>query len=136
MKRLLIIIAFFLGVSSLQAQERTFWHKINYFLTKPAVVDTTRIYQPKPCFSLGLFSTGQKAVFNTNVKFNIDIDGQSVPGLSTYRLSENLCKKVGLEVGYGNISLGKRAHSRSISSANRGVYGSTISKSPILSPRS
>ncbi len=106
MKRLLIIIAFFLGVSSLQAQERTFWHKINYFLTKPAVVDTTRIYQPKPCFSLGLFSTGQKAVFNTNVKFNIDIDGQSVPGLSTYRLSENLCKKVGLEVGYGNISLG------------------------------
>ena len=106
MKRLLIIIAFFLGVSSLQAQERTFWHKVNYFLTKPAVVDTTRIYQPKPCFSLGLFSTGQKAVFNTNVKFNIDIDGQSVPGLSTYRLSENLCKKVGLEVGYGNISLG------------------------------
>lgn len=106
MKRLLIIIAFFLGVSSLQAQERTFWHKVNYFLTKPAVLDTTRIYQPKPCFSLGLFSTGQKAVFNTNVKFNIDIDGQSVPGLSTYRLSENLCKKVGLEVGYGNISLG------------------------------
>ena len=106
MKRLLIIIAFFLGVSSLQAQERTFWHKVNYFLTKPAVVDTTRIYQPKPCFSLGLFSTGQKAVFNTNVKFNLDIDGQSVPGLSTYRLSENLCKKVGLEVGYGNISLG------------------------------
>ena len=106
MKRLLIIIAFFLGVSSLQAQERTFWHKVNYFLTKPAVVDTTRIYQPKPCFSLGLFSTGQKAVFNTNVKFNIDNDGQSVPGLSTYRLSENLCKKVGLEVGYGNISLG------------------------------
>ena len=106
MKRLLIIKAFFLGVSSLQAQERTFWHKVNYFLTKPAVVDTTRIYQPKPCFSLGLFSTGQKAVFNTNVKFNIDIDGQSVPGLSTYRLSENLCKKVGLEVGYGNISLG------------------------------
>ena len=106
MKRLLIIIAFFLGVSSLQAQERTFWHKINYFLTKPAVVDTTRIYQPKPCFSLGLFSTGQKAVFNTNVKFIIDIDGLSVPGLSTYRLSENLCKKVGLEVGYGNISLG------------------------------
>jgi hypothetical protein len=106
MKRLLIIIAFFLGVSSLQAQEHTFWHKVNYFLTKPAVVDTTRIYQPKPCFSLGLFSTGQKAVFNTNVKFNIDIDGQSVPGLSTYRLSENLCKKVGLEVGYGNISLG------------------------------
>ena len=37
---------------------------------------------------------------------NLDIDGQSVPGLSTYRLSENLCKKVGLEVGYGNISLG------------------------------
>ena len=106
MKRALFIIVFLLGVLSLQAQKTTFWHKVNYFLTKPAVVDTTRIYQPKPGFSLGLFSTEQKAGFYTNVKFNLDIDGQSLPGLSTYRLSENLCKKVGLEVGYGNIGLG------------------------------
>ena len=70
------------------------------------MVDTTRIYQPKPCFSLGLFSTGQEAGFHTNVKFNIGFEGQSLPGLSTYKLSENLCKKVGLEVGYGNIGFG------------------------------
>lgn len=106
MKKILIIIAFLLGMAPLQAQKPTFWRKVNNFLTKPAVVDTTRIYQPKPCFSLGLFSTEQKAIFNTNVKFNLDIEGQYLPGLSTYRLSENLCNKIGLEVGYGNIGLG------------------------------
>ena len=106
MKRLLTIIALLFGMASLQAQKTTLWGKINYFLTKPAAVDTTRIYQPKPCFSLGLFTTGQKAGFDTNVKFNLDFDGESLPGLSTYQLSENLCKKIGLEVGYGNINLG------------------------------
>ncbi len=106
MKRVLFIITLLLSIVSSQAQERTFWQKVNYFLTKPAVVDTSRIYQPKPSFSLGLFSTGQEAGFHTNVKFNFDYDGQSIPGLSTYRLSENLCKKVGFELGYGNIGLG------------------------------
>jgi hypothetical protein len=107
MKKLLIAIVFLLSVSSLQAQKTTFWGKVNYFLTKPAVVDTTRIYQPKTGFSLGLFTTGQQAGFYTNVKFNIDLGGPSTtPGLTTYRLSENLCKKVGLEAGYGNVGLG------------------------------
>jgi hypothetical protein len=106
MKKHLVHIAFIFGIIPLQAQETTLWGKVNYFLTKPAVVDTTRIYQPKPCFSLGLFTTGQKAGFDTNVKFNLDFDGESLPGLSTYQLSENLCKKIGLEVGYGNINLG------------------------------
>ena len=106
MKRCLLTIVLLFSVICLQAQKTTFWHKVNYFLTKPAVVDTSRIYQPKPSFSLGLFSTEQKAGFYTNVKFNLDFAGQSLPGLSTYRLSENLCKKVGLEVGYGNIGLG------------------------------
>lgn len=106
MKKLLAIIAFLLGVASLQAQENTFWRKVNYFLTKPAVIDTLRIYQPKPCFSLGVFNTGQKASFQTNVKFNLDMGERSIPGISKYRLSESFCDKVGLEVGYGNVSLG------------------------------
>lgn len=67
MKKLLFLTLLFFGVLSSQAQELTFWHKINHFLTKPAVVDTNRIYQPKPCFSLGLFTTGQKAGFDVNV---------------------------------------------------------------------
>lgn len=106
MKKLLVIIAFLIGMAPLQAQKNTFWGKVNYFLTKPAVVDTTRIYQPKPSFSLGLFSTGQRAGFHTHVKFNLDYEEKTIPGLSTYQLSEDLCKKVGLEVGYGNVSLG------------------------------
>lgn len=107
MKRLLSLITILLAVNSLQAQEITFWHKVNSFLTKPAVVDTMFIYQPKPCFSLGLFTTGQKAGFDTDVNFSIDMgDDGSFDGISSYSLSENLCKKIGFEVGYGNVGFG------------------------------
>jgi hypothetical protein len=107
MKRLLSLITILLAVYSLQAQEITFWHKVNSFLTKPAVVDTMFIYQPKPCFSLGLFTTGQKAGFDTDVNFSIDMgDDGSFDGISSYSLSENLCKKIGFEVGYGNVGFG------------------------------
>jgi hypothetical protein len=92
---------------STQAQETSFWHKINRFLTKRAVVDTTRIYQPKASFSLGLFTTGQKANFDVNVDFDVHLsDGNLLDGVSTYDLNENLCQKIGLEVGYGNVALG------------------------------
>ena len=40
---------------SLQAQELTFWQKVNYRLTKPAEIDTMRIYQPKAGLSLGAY---------------------------------------------------------------------------------
>ena len=107
MKRLLTTIILFFGIVSMYAQEITLWKKVNHFLTKPAVVDTTRIYQPSPCFSLGLFTTGQKAGFDVDVNFMIDYtDNERLTGLSQYSLSENLCKKIGLEVGYGNVALG------------------------------
>ncbi|MBP5573171.1 MAG: DUF4421 family protein [Bacteroidales bacterium] len=107
MKKLLFLTILFFGVLSLQAQERTFWHQVNRFLTKPAVVDTTRIYQPKACFSLGLFTTGQKAGFDVDVNFGFNMpDVGLVTGTSSYRLSEGLCKKIGLEVGYGNVGFG------------------------------
>lgn len=107
MKRFLIIVALLLGCVSMQAQENSFWHKINRFLTKRAVVDTTRIYQPKASFSLGLFTTGQKANFDVNVDFDVHLsDGNLLEGVSTYDLNENLCQKIGLEVGYGNVALG------------------------------
>ena len=107
MKRKLVVIALLLTAMALQAQEVTFWQKVNYRLTKPADIDTVHIYQPKAGFSLGLFTTGQKAGFDVNVGFNINYeDGTSLPCLSQYRLSENLCKKIGLEVGYGNVGLG------------------------------
>lgn len=107
MKRFLIIVALLLGCVSMQAQENFFWHKINRFLTKRAEVDTTRIYQPKASFSLGLFTTGQKANFDVNVDFDVHLsDGNLLDGVSTYDLNENLCQKIGLEVGYGNVALG------------------------------
>ncbi len=106
MKRFLIIVALLLGCVSMQAQN-SFWHKINHFLTKRAEVDTTRIYQPKASFSLGLFTTGQKANFDVNVDFDVHLsDGNLLDGVSTYDLNENLCQKIGLEVGYGNVALG------------------------------
>ena len=107
MKRLLTTIILLSAIASLHAQDNTFFGKVNHFLTKPAVIDTSRIYQPKPCFSLGLFTTGQKAGFDVDVNFMINFDdNESLTGLSQYSLSENLCKKIGLELGYGNVSLG------------------------------
>ena len=106
MKRLLTTIILFFGIASLCAQENTFWGKVNHFMTKPALVDTTRIYQPAPSFSLGLFTTGQKAGFDVDVNFMLGFnDDDWLKGLSQYSLSENLCKKIGLEVGYGNVGL-------------------------------
>lgn len=106
-KHYLLTIVLLVAAIGMQAQERSFWQKVNLFLTKPAVVDTTRIYQPRPCFSLGLFTTGQKAGFDVDVDFGILMgDDSSLSGTSYYNLSENLCKKIGLEVGYGNVGFG------------------------------
>ena len=106
-KRLIILAALLCSFVSLQAQKVTFWDKVNGFLTKRAIVDTTRIYQPRNGFSLGVFSAGQKAGFTANVKFSYrEEEEKPRTGISTYKLSENLCKKVGLEVGYGNVGLG------------------------------
>ena len=107
MKKLLILIILLCSIASLHAQEITFWGKVNYFLTKPAVVDTARILQRPASFSIGLFTTGQKAGFHADVNFGIDMyDFGWFSGVSKYSISENICKKIGLEVGYGNVNLG------------------------------
>lgn len=105
--RLIVLCCTFLAMRSLSGQETGFWQKVNAFLTKPAAVDTSCVYQPAAVFWLGLNTTGQKAGFDVDVNFDMSIVGdESVTGLTRYRLSENLCKKIGLEVGYGNVSLG------------------------------
>ena len=106
MKRYLLTISLLLFAIWTQAQELTIWQKVNYMLTKPAVVDTMHIYQPQAGFSLGLFTTGQKAGFDVDVNFKIDLGDSPLTGISQYSLSENLCKKTGLEVGYGNVGFG------------------------------
>ena len=107
MKRYFLSVVLLVAVISVQAQNSTLGQKVNRFLTKPAVVDTTRIYQPKACFSLGLFTTGQKAGFDVDVDFGINMpDGSPLTGSSSYSLGEGLCKKIGLEVGYGNVGFG------------------------------
>ena len=106
MRRLLVITILFLCMASIQAQELSFWQKVNNIFVKPAVVDTTRIYQPKAGISLGAFNTVQKAGFDVDVDFALDFEDIYQTGLSQYSLSENLCKKIGLEVGYGKVILG------------------------------
>ena len=106
MRRLLVITILFLCMASIQAQELSFWQKVNNIFVKPAVVDTTRIYQPKAGISLGTFNTVQKAGFDVDVDFALDFEDIYQTGLSQYSLSENLCKKIGLEVGYGKVILG------------------------------
>lgn len=106
MKKLLAVVFLFVAITT-HAQEVGFWNKVNAFLTKPAVVDTAFVYQPKACFSLGLFSTAQKAGFDVDVNFKVKYaDGTILPCVSTYSLSENLCKKVGLDLDYGNVGFG------------------------------
>ena len=106
MKKLFTLILLFCSVASLHAQEPVFLQKAYEFLIKRDDVDTTRIYQPsKACLSLGLLTTGQKAGFDVDVDFKVKFDdASSLDGISKYSLSENLCKKIGLEVGYGNAS--------------------------------
>jgi hypothetical protein len=108
MRRLLVITILFFCTASMHAQEieLTFWQKVNNAFVKPALVDTTRIYQPKAGFSISTFSTIQKAGFDVDVDFAIDFDDVHQIGLSQYSLTENPCKKIGLEVGYGKIVLG------------------------------
>jgi len=105
MKRLILIVTLFAAMT-VQAQENTFWKKVDHFLTKQANVDTTFIYHPRTGLSLGLFSTGQKAGFHVDVGFDLKDDDDTISGVTKYSLSENLCTKVGLEVGYGNVVVG------------------------------
>ena len=106
MKRLIIFTTLFYCMASLHAQKPIFWQRVNYFLTKPAKVDTTRIYQPAPSFSLGLFTTGQKAGFDVDVNFMIKLGDNPLTGISQYSLGESICKKIGLEVNSGNVGFG------------------------------
>lgn len=107
MKKILLITSLFLCMASLQAQKSPLLKKAYQFLIQPENVDTTRIYQPsRACFSLGVFTTEQKAGFDVDVHFKLTkSDGTIVPGLSQYSLSEDLCDKLGFEIAYGNASL-------------------------------
>lgn len=106
MKKFFVIVFLFAALTA-KAQHVGFWGKVNHFLTKPAKVDTMFVYQPSPGFSLGLFTTGQKAGFDVDADFKIKYDdGTTLPCSSTYSLSENLCKKIGLDLGYGNVGFG------------------------------
>ena len=107
MKKLLIITSLFLCMASLQAQKSPLLKKVYQFIIQPENVDTISIYQPsRACFSLGVFTTAQKAGFDVNLHFKADMGFEKpVSGLSQYSLSENICDKLGFEIAYGNVSL-------------------------------
>lgn len=106
MKRLFAITVSF-AAFSVQAQELTFWQKVNNLLTTFPKIDSTYIYQPKQGFTLGMFSTVQQAGFDTRANFNIRYeDGTTMSGTSHYSLLEQPSTKLGLELGYGKFVLG------------------------------
>ena len=87
MKKFFVIVFLFAALTA-KAQHAGFWGKVNHFLTKPTIVDTMFVYQPSPGFSLGLFTTGQKAGFDVDAVFKIKYgDGTTLPCSSTYSLS-------------------------------------------------
>ena len=103
MKRLLVLF-FLLSVLSVQAQELTFWQKVNRMMTTYKNVDTLYVYQPKQGFTLGVFSTEQQAGVNVNILFDLNSSADNpLSGLSQYTLKGGISTKLGLELGYGKL---------------------------------
>ena len=96
-----------LSVLTTQAQELNFWQKVNNMLTIVKKIDTAYIYQPKQGFTLGLFSSVQRAVINVTGMFTVNTnDKPTQSGVSKYSLRDRLSPKIGLELGYGKLVLG------------------------------
>lgn len=102
MKRLFFLLGFIIVVASSIAQETTFFGKVNAFLTKPDRVDSIYLYQAPACFSLGLFGSGQKSGFDVDLAFKLK-GHDNWEGESASMLTENLYRKMGVELRYGNI---------------------------------
>lgn len=105
--RKLYILVLLLSVVSVRAQELNFWQKVNRLLTTVNNIDTTYIYQPKQGFTLGAFTTIQKAGFDMTAKYTIyGKDGEAMHGVSIYTVKEQLSTKPGIELGYGKLIVG------------------------------
>ena len=103
-RKKLIVCAFLFAAMSAQAQKTTIWHKAHAFITKPANIDTAFVSQHRVGFSLEVSTSLQQAGFDMKDDFNINLDdGTTIPCRTTYGLSENLCTKVGVGVGYGML---------------------------------
>ncbi len=105
MKRVFVLLLMF-SIISVNAQELTFWQKLNNRLTVIKNIDSVYIYHPKLSFTLGVFSRLQQAGLDVNVKYKLLWKGHTIPGVSTYHIQENLNTKLGMEVGYGKLVLG------------------------------
>ena len=105
MKRVFVLLLMFITIS-VNAQELTFWQKLNNNLTTVKNIDTLYIYHPKLSFTLGIFTRLQQAGLDVNVKFKMLWEGGTIPGVTTYHIQEHLNTKLGMEVGYGKLVLG------------------------------
>lgn len=103
MKRLLILF-FLLSMLSVRAQELTFWQKVNRGLTTYKNIDTMYVYQPKQGFTIGTFTTVQRAGVDVNIMFDLNSSANKpLSGFSKYTLEGRISTKLGFELGYGKI---------------------------------
>lgn len=103
MKRLLILF-FLLSMLSVRAQELTFWQKVNRVLTTYKNIDTMYVYQPKQGFTIGTFTTVQRAGVDVNIMFDLNSSANKpLSGFSKYTLEGRISTKLGFELGYGKI---------------------------------
>lgn len=103
MKRLLILV-FLSSMLSVRAQELTFWQKVNMGLTTYKNIDTSYVYQPKQGFTLGTFTTVQRAGVDVNILFDLNSSADKpMSGLSKYTLKGGISTKLGFELGYGKL---------------------------------
>lgn len=102
-----LVVIFLLSMLCAQAQELNFWQKANNLLTKFKNIDSAYVYQPKQGFTLGLFSSIQRAGIDATAMFAVNPNnGETLSGVSKYSMREGISPKVGLELGYGKFVLG------------------------------
>lgn len=89
---------------SVRAQELTFWQKVNRGLTTYKNIDTMYVYQPKQGFTIGTFTTVQRAGVDVNIMFDLNSSANKpLSGFSKYTLEGRISTKLGFELGYGKI---------------------------------
>lgn len=104
MKRFLLLLIMFISTISVQAQGVGHYIELGKaFIAKPENIDSTRVYQLPARFCFALTGRTQKVGFVAIADFKFL---EVFPSESTSYLGEDICKKVGFEVGYGSMSFG------------------------------
>ncbi len=85
----------------------TFGKNSTIFLQNPRRPTAPIVYQPKAGFSLGAYFLGQRAGFDSKVKYSYSYLGEDTATMILKgKIVENFRNRVGGEIGYGCLNFG------------------------------